>query len=166
MPFPAERPRRLRRTPTLREMVRETRLTPSQLVLPLFVRSGVGEKRPIATMPGVFQASVDVVVAQAREAWSLGVPSVLLFGIPEAKDALGSSGWDADGPVPRAVAALLSLGVEEPSRELLVKRHGRATTAPLARGPGARRPRAGATPRGGPSSRPCSTSRAMGGRAW
>jgi porphobilinogen synthase len=57
-------------------------------------------------MPGVFQASVDVVVAQAREAWSLGVPSVLLFGIPEAKDALGSSGWDADGPVPRAVAAL------------------------------------------------------------
>jgi porphobilinogen synthase len=106
MPFPAERPRRLRRTPTLREMVRETRLTPANLVLPLFVRAGTGEKRPIATMPGVFQASVDVVVAQAREAWSLGVPSVLLFGIPEAKDALGSSGWDADGPVPRAVAAL------------------------------------------------------------
>jgi porphobilinogen synthase len=106
MPFPAERPRRLRRTPTLREMVRESRLTPANLVLPLFVRAGTGEKRPIATMPGVFQASVDVVVAQAREAWSLGVPSVLLFGIPEAKDALGSSGWDADGPVPRAVAAL------------------------------------------------------------
>jgi porphobilinogen synthase len=106
MPFPAERPRRLRRTPTLREMVRETRLTPANLVLPLFVRAGTGEKHPIATMPGVYQASVDVVVAQAREAWSLGVPSVLLFGIPEAKDALGSSGWDADGPVPRAVAAL------------------------------------------------------------
>ena len=106
MPFPAERPRRLRRTPTLREMVRETRLTPSQLVLPLFVRSGVGEKRPIATMPGVFQSSVDVIVAQAREAWSLGVPSVLLFGLPDAKDAIGSSGWDADGPVPRAVATL------------------------------------------------------------
>jgi len=87
-------------------MVRETRLTPAQLVLPLFVRGGTGEKRPIATMPGVFQSSVDVLVAQAREAWSLGVPSVLLFGIPESKDALGSSGWDADGPVPRAVAAL------------------------------------------------------------
>jgi len=106
MPFPEERPRRLRRTATLRSMVRETQLTPTNFVLPLFVRAGKGEKRPIATMPGVFQSSVDVAVAQAREAWSLGVPSVLLFGIPETKDAVGSSGWDPDGPVPRAVAAI------------------------------------------------------------
>jgi len=106
MPFPEERPRRLRRTATLRSMVRETQLSPTNFVLPLFVRAGKGEKRPIATMPGVFQSSVDVIVAQAREAWSLGVPSVLLFGIPETKDAVGSSGWDPDGPVPRAVAAI------------------------------------------------------------
>ena len=108
MPFPEERPRRLRRTETLRSMVRETHLSPRDFVLPLFARAGKGEKRPIATMPGVFQSSVDIIVEQAREAWALGVPSVLLFGIPETKDAVGSSGWDPDGPVQRAVASIKS----------------------------------------------------------
>jgi porphobilinogen synthase len=104
--FPEYRPRRLRRTPALRAMVRETLLAPSQLVLPLFVRPGTGIRQPVGSMPGVNQTSVDELMKDARAAAELGVGGVLLFGIPEHKDAEGTSAWDDDGPVQQAVRAL------------------------------------------------------------
>ena len=104
--FPEYRPRRLRRTPALRALVRETRLAPSQLVLPLFVRSGEGVRQPVTSMPGVDQTSVDQLLVDARAAAALGIGGVLLFGIPDSKDAEGSSAWDDEGPVPQAVRAL------------------------------------------------------------
>ena len=81
-------------------------LTPSQLVLPLFVRSGVNVRQPVSSMPGVVQTSVDQLLVDARAAAALGVGGVLLFGIPDVKDAEGSAAWDDDGPVPQAVRAL------------------------------------------------------------
>ena len=104
--FPEYRSRRLRRTAALRNLVRETRLAASQLVLPLFVRAGTGVRQPVASMPGVSQTSVDELVTDARAAAALGVGGVLLFGIPEHKDAEGSAAWDDDGPVQQAVRAL------------------------------------------------------------
>jgi porphobilinogen synthase len=106
MSFPIERPRRLRRSETLRAMVRETWLRPSDFVLPLFVAPGKGTKKPVSSMPGVYQLSVDLAVKEAKIAHDLGVPSVILFGLPETKDAIGSSGWDAQGPVALAVRAM------------------------------------------------------------
>lgn len=87
-------------------MIRETRLTPEQLVLPLFVRSGRGVRQPVGSMPGVCQTSVDEMLRDADEAQRLGVGGVLLFGIPDVKDAVGSSAWDERGPVQEAVRAL------------------------------------------------------------
>ncbi len=104
--FPDYRPRRLRRTPALRRLVRETHLASSQLVLPLFVRAGSKQRRAIEAMPGVFQTSVDELLKDAKMAESLGVGGVLLFGIPEHKDDIGSSAWDDKGPVQEAVRAL------------------------------------------------------------
>jgi porphobilinogen synthase len=104
--FPEYRPRRLRRTPALRRLVRETILAPSQLVLPLFVRSGSGLRTPISSMPGVSQTSVDVMLEDARAAAALGIGGVLLFGIPDHKDEEGSAAWDDKGPVQEAVRAL------------------------------------------------------------
>ena len=104
--FPEYRPRRLRRTPALRALVRETLLAPSQLVLPLFVRSGEGVRQPVSSMKGVDQTSVDQLLVDARAAAALGIGGVLLFGIPDRKDAEGSSAWDDEGPVPQAVRAL------------------------------------------------------------
>jgi len=104
--FPQYRPRRLRRTASLRRLVRETWLQPAQMILPLFVRPGSGVRLPVGAMPGVAQTSVDEMLRDAREAESLGVGGVLLFGIPEAKDAEGSGAWDDDGPVQQAVRAL------------------------------------------------------------
>src|SRR5512133_1729626 len=104
--FPSYRPRRLRRTAALRNLVRETWLRPSQLVLPVFVRSGQGVRQAIDAMPGVFQTSVDEMLRDAREAASLGVGGVLLFGIPDHKDATGSEAWNDDAPVQQAVRAL------------------------------------------------------------
>ena len=104
--FPAYRPRRLRRTPALRAMVRETLLSPAQLILPLFVRAGHGVRTVISSMPGVHQTSVGEMLVDAREAAALGVGGVLLFGIPDRKDAEGSSAWDDEGPVQAAVRAL------------------------------------------------------------
>src|SRR5947209_5185253 len=104
--FPEYRPRRLRRTPALRRLVRETILAPSQLVLPLFVRSGAAVRTPISSMPGVSQTSVDEMLKDAREAAALGIGGVLLFGIPDHKDDEGSSAWDDKGPVQEAVRAL------------------------------------------------------------
>jgi len=104
--FPEYRPRRLRRTEALRNLVRETHLVPSQLILPLFVRSGKGVRTPVESMPGCFQTSVDELVKDAREAREAGIGGVLLFGIPDTKDATGSSAWDDEGPVQQALRAL------------------------------------------------------------
>ena len=104
--FPVHRPRRLRKTEPLRRLVRETHLHPSQLVLPLFVRSGSRVRTPIESMPGCAQTSVDELLLDARAARDAGVGAVLLFGIPDRKDATGSAAWDDGGPVQQAVRAL------------------------------------------------------------
>ncbi len=100
------RTRRTRMTETLRSMVRETVLTPKDFIYPLFVVPGKGVRNPVKSMPGVFQLSVDEVVKEARLAWKLGVPAVILFGIPEHKDDIGSEAWDAQGVVQQAVRAI------------------------------------------------------------
>jgi porphobilinogen synthase len=106
MAFPVHRPRRLRRTETLRSLVRETRLLPGDFMLPLFAVSGRGVRKPIASMPGVAQLSVDNLVEEARIAWNAGVRSLILFGIPDKKDAEGTAAWDPKGPVCTAFRAL------------------------------------------------------------
>jgi porphobilinogen synthase len=104
--FPAYRPRRLRQSPALRQLVRETQLHVGQLVLPLFVRNGRKLRRPIAAMPGVFQLSPDELLREAARAHELGVPAVLLFGIPDRKDARASGAYAANGIVQQAVRVL------------------------------------------------------------
>ena len=104
--FPAVRPRRLRRTAALRRLVRETWLAPSQLILPLFVRSGRGVRQAVGSMPGVAQTSVDEMLRDAEAAAELGVGGVLLFGIPDRKDEVGSGAWDPRGPVQEAIREL------------------------------------------------------------
>jgi porphobilinogen synthase len=104
--FPADRPRRLRRTAALRELVRETRLDAADFIYPLFVRSGRGVKSEIAAMPGNYHFSVDRLVQEVGEAIEEGVRSVLLFGIPDHKDAVGTAAYDDDAPVQSAVRAL------------------------------------------------------------
>lgn len=104
--YPVERPRRLRRTPALRELVRETTLTPSDFIYPLFVRSGQGQRRAIQSMPGIFQWSPDTVGDEVAKALEANVRSVLLFGIPADKDARGSSMLDDHGVVPDTVRRL------------------------------------------------------------
>ena len=104
--YPEYRPRRLRRSPALRALVRETVLSPAQLVLPVFVRAGTGVRQPVSSMTGVAQTSVDEMLVDARAAAAAGVGGVLLFGIPDRKDATGSSAWDEEGPVQQAVRAL------------------------------------------------------------
>jgi porphobilinogen synthase len=104
--FPAYRPRRLRQSPALRRLVSETRLDVSHLVLPLFVRSGRRVRHPIGAMPGVFQLSPDELLREARRAHELGVPAVLLFGIPERKDARASGAYAVNGIVQQAVRLL------------------------------------------------------------
>ena len=106
MAFPENRLRRLRRTPALRRMVRETHLTPEDLILPLFARPGEGIARPVGSMPGVYQHSVDKLVEAAAEAWDAGLRAVLLFGLPEHKDAVGSASWQDDGIVQQAIRTL------------------------------------------------------------
>jgi porphobilinogen synthase len=103
MPFPIKRLRRLRRSETLRRMVRETILTPDDFIQPYFVCPGRGVSKPVAAMPGVAQMSVDNALRAAREADSAGVPAIILFGIPQHKDVQGSGAWDDDGPVQRAI---------------------------------------------------------------
>jgi porphobilinogen synthase len=106
MHFPVSRPRRLRSTPALRALVRETALSAKDFILPLFVRPGKGERRPILSMPGHFQYSVDQAVKAAGEAVHAGIPGVILFGIPEKKDAKASGAYAADGIVQRAAKAI------------------------------------------------------------
>ena len=99
-------PPRLRRTEAIRSLVRETRLTPDCFIYPLFVCAGEGGRREIGSMPGVFQLSVDEAVKEATAAKSDGVPAVILFGLPETKDAEGAAAYDPDAPVQTAVRAL------------------------------------------------------------
>jgi porphobilinogen synthase len=113
--FPEERPRRLRRGARLRAMVRETRLSPEQLVYPLFVAPGEGLRREIPSLPGCFHLSADEAAKEALEVEALGIGGVILFGLPKAKDPAGSEGYADDGVVPEAVRAIRSA-----CRELLV----------------------------------------------
>lgn len=100
------RPRRLRVSPAIRRMVRETTLTPSDFVYPLFVVPGEGVREEIPSMPDVFHLSVDQAVETAKQVYELGIPAVEIFGLPEYKDADGSSAWDPKSPVQRAIAAI------------------------------------------------------------
>jgi porphobilinogen synthase len=106
MSFPTTRLRRLRRNEQLRAMVRETRLTPEAFVYPLFVCPGEGVRKEIRSMPGVFNLSVDEAVKEARQAHSLGVPSIILFGLPEKKDEVATGAWAEDGIVQQATRAI------------------------------------------------------------
>ncbi len=106
MEYPIYRPRRLRATENIRRMVRETRLSVDDLIMPLFIRPGSGERREIASMPGTFQMSVDEAVKESRELNELGIPAVILFGIPETKDATGASGCAENSIVCQAVRAI------------------------------------------------------------
>lgn len=104
--FPVSRPRRLRTNPTIRRMVRETTISPDQFIYPLFVTNGTGVRTPIGSMPGCFQESVDQTVEHAREVFGLGIPAVILFGIPRQKDEIGSSAYDDAEAVQTAIKAL------------------------------------------------------------
>ncbi len=115
MSFPEDRLRRLRRTATWRRLVRETVLSADDLVFPMFIVPGENVAMPISSMPGMEQLSVDRAVQQAREVFELGIPAVILFGLPVHKDAEGSEGYDPDGIVPRAIRS-----IKEESPDLLV----------------------------------------------
>src|SRR5918997_1584722 len=106
MAFPATRMRRLRSTDLLRGMVRETELSASHLVYPMFVVAGTSGRTPIPSMPGIDHLSIDAAVEEARSAQALGIPAVLLFGLPAAKDELGSGAWDDEGVVQLATRAI------------------------------------------------------------
>jgi porphobilinogen synthase len=106
MSFPTHRPRRLRRTEALRGLVRETRLSARSLVYPLFVCPGAKVKQEISSMPGNYRWSVDLLVEECKSVFELGIPAVILFGIPETKDELGSGAYDPEGIVQRAVRAV------------------------------------------------------------
>jgi porphobilinogen synthase len=108
MAFPANRLRRLRRTEGLRTLVRETRLSPESFVYPLFICPGNGVRKAIGSMPGVFNLSVDEAVKEARATRSLGVLSIILFGLPEKKDEVATGAWAEDGIVQRAARAIKS----------------------------------------------------------
>ncbi|HLN81203.1 MAG TPA: porphobilinogen synthase [Thermoanaerobaculia bacterium] len=104
--FPTIRMRRLRRTPALRDLVRETRLSADRFIAPLFVRRGSGVREEISSLPGVFRLSPEQAVAEARELRKVGVPAVILFGIPDRKDDVGSEGWDDTAAVQETVRRL------------------------------------------------------------
>ncbi len=106
MPFPSERLRRLRRTPGLRRMVQETRLSLHDLIEPHFVCPGTNVRREVSSMPGCAQLSVDLLVEECKRSFDMGIGSIILFGIPAHKDPVGSEGYSADGSVPRGIAAV------------------------------------------------------------
>jgi porphobilinogen synthase len=109
MPFPTQRLRRLRQNPTLRAMMRENHVQPTDLIAPLFIRNGENVRESIGALPGQFRFSPDTAAQEALELWNLGVPSVVLFGIPDTKDAVGTSASDPSGPVPRAAEKIKEL---------------------------------------------------------
>lgn len=100
------RPRRLRQSPTIRDMVRETSLSTKNFIYPLFVKHGENAKDPIPSMPGQYHFSVDTILSEVEEAWTLGVPAIILFGLPDRKDATGSRSYADDGVVQRAISAI------------------------------------------------------------
>ena len=104
--FPYQRPRRLRKNDTIRRMVRETSLSPDDFIYPLFVIYGKNIRKEIKSMPGCFQESVDRIVKHAKEVYTLGIPAVILFGLPEHKDEIGSSAYDPHGVVQKAIRAI------------------------------------------------------------
>jgi porphobilinogen synthase len=106
MTFPIHRPRRLRRNEALRGFVRETRLSASGMVYPMFACPGANVRKEVSSMPGIYQQSVDQIVEECREVASLGIPAVILFGLPEHKDELGTEAADAHGAVQRAIEAI------------------------------------------------------------
>jgi porphobilinogen synthase len=106
MSFPIHRPRRLRRTEALRGLVRETRLTTAGMIYPMFVCPGTKVRQEVTSMPGIFQQSVDQILEECREVESLGLPGIILFGLPESKDPKGESSLKADGVVQRAIDAI------------------------------------------------------------
>jgi porphobilinogen synthase len=106
MNYPDYRPRRMRRTENLRRMIRETRLAPEDFIYPLFVVPGSGVAKPISSLPGQFNFSVDKAVDAAAQAADLGIPAVILFGVPERKDAVGSEAWKEQGVVQKAIRAI------------------------------------------------------------
>lgn len=117
MAFPTQRPRRLRQNSAWRRMVRETDLSVDDLIVPLFIVPGEGVKNPVKSMPGVFQMSVDEIVKEAQEIHSLGIPAIILFGVPhdEDKDPEGAEAYNPEGLVPQAIRA-----IKEVEPELLV----------------------------------------------
>jgi len=106
MAFPLHRSRRLRRSDPLRRMVRETELSPEDLIYPIFVVEGRGVRRPIPSMPGILNLSIDQAVEEARHAKGAGIGAIILFGIPAHKDARGTGAYDSQGVVPRALQAI------------------------------------------------------------
>jgi porphobilinogen synthase len=106
MPFPQERPRRMRRTPALRSLVRETDLSPRDLIAPLFVKEGIADPVPITSMPGHSQHTLESLRKEAREIAEKGVGAFVLFGIPDRKDAQGSEAWNPEGVAQRGLKAL------------------------------------------------------------
>src|SRR5579871_2228571 len=104
--FPIARPRRLRFNPMVRELVRETDLSPRDLILPLFVRPGKGVRQEISSMPGNYQLSTDTLIEEIGQARELGIKSFILFGIPESKDATGSSALKDDGIIQQSLRSL------------------------------------------------------------
>ncbi len=106
MIFPEYRPRRMRRNNTLRAMIRETRLSPSQMIYPLFVMPGRGKREPVPSMPGVYRISVDQLKQEAAACMEVGIKSVILFGLPEKKDAVGSGAYAKNGIVQQAIKEL------------------------------------------------------------
>ena len=106
MSYPTERPRRLRRSEAVRSLVRETRLSAQSFIYPMFVCPGRGVRNEVASMPGIFQQSADQIVEECREVESLGIPGVILFGLPEKKDERGSEAAEASGSVQRAIEAI------------------------------------------------------------
>ncbi|HKW56921.1 MAG TPA: porphobilinogen synthase [Candidatus Acidoferrum sp.] len=106
MSFPTHRPRRLRRSEALRALVRETQLTPAGIVYPMFVCPGTGVRKEVSSMPGIHQQSVDQIVEECREVEALGIPAVILFGLPESKDPRGASSTSAHGVVQRAIESI------------------------------------------------------------
>jgi porphobilinogen synthase len=110
--FPTARPRRLRLSPGIRRMARETTLSAADFIYPLFVRYGEDQKRPIGSMPGQFQWSVDRLPDEIGQVVALGIPAVMLFGVPATKDALGSGNYDPEGVVPQAIRAIKAVAPE------------------------------------------------------
>jgi porphobilinogen synthase len=115
MSFPTHRPRRLRRNEALRSLVRETRLTTAGLIYPMFVCPGTKVRQKVGSMPGIFQQSADQILEECREVESLGIPGVILFGLPETKDPRGASSLSAQGVVQRAIE-----GIRKANLKLLV----------------------------------------------